>query len=121
MPKLTIFTALSIGFCAGFFCTSLVGSTLRLLFAILGKSTGPAPQPFSPKRTLWALPLLLLQPGVWVLLAIPYLCYLIYSGRVSRTWGWFFLGFFFSIAYISALVFFAMRKAKRRRAGAVGA
>jgi hypothetical protein len=120
MLKLTTLTALCIGFFAGFFCMSLVGGTVRLLYAMLGKGTG-AGQPFPPKRTLWALPLLLLRPGVWILLAIPYLFYLIYSGRVSRTWAWSFVGFFFSIVYVSTLAFLVMRKAKRKRARAVGA
>ena len=121
MPKLTTLTALSIGFAAGFLCTSFIARTLRMLFAILGKSTG-APPPFFPKRTLWAaLPLLLLQPGVWILLAITYFCYLAYSGRVSSTWGWAVVGFFLSIAYMSAVVFLAMRNARRKRARAVGA
>jgi hypothetical protein len=116
----TTLTALCIGFCAGFLCTSFVGSTLRLLYAMLGRSTG-ASQPFAPKRTLWALPLLLLQPGVWVLVAIPYLCYLAYSGRISAKWAWSVVGFFLSIAYMSVMVLWAMRRAKRKRARAVGA
>ena len=121
MPKLTTLTALGIGFCAGFFCMSFITRMLRLLFAILGKSTG-VPPPFFPKGPLWAaLPLLLLQPGVWILLAIPYLCYLAYSGRVSGTWGWAVVGFFLSIAYMSAVVYLAIRKARRKRARAVGA
>ncbi len=117
---LTPLTTLFIGFFAGFFCMSLVGSTLRMLYAMLGKGTR-ASQPFAPRKTVWALPLLLLRPGVWVLFAIPYLCYLIYSGRASTTWAWSFVGLFFSIAYTSTLVFLAMRKAQRKRARAVGA
>jgi hypothetical protein len=115
MPKLTTLTALSIGFCAGFLCVLFITSTLRLLFATLGKSDG-TPPPFAPKRTLWALPLLLLQPGVWVLLAVPYLCYLAYSGRISTTWGWAVVGFVLSIGYMSGLVFLARRRARRKRA-----
>ena len=120
MLKVTTLTALTIGFCAGFVCTSFIGSTLRLLLAILGKSPG-APHPFAPKKTLWAIPQLLLQPGVWVLLAIPYLCYLAYSGRISSTWGWAVVGFVLSIGYMSAVVFLARRKARRKRARAVDA
>jgi hypothetical protein len=121
MPKLTALTALGIGFAAGFFCTSFITGMLRMLFAILGKSAGPPP-PFFPKRPLWAaLPLLLLHPGVWILLAIPYLCYLAYSGRVSSTWGWAVVGFFLSIAYMSGLMYWALRRARRKRARAVGA
>ena len=48
-------TALCIGFCAGFPCTSFVGSTLRLLYAMLGRGTG-ASRPFAPKRTLSGAP-----------------------------------------------------------------
>jgi hypothetical protein len=117
---LTPLTAFSIGFIAGFFCTSLVGSTIRVLYAILGKGMRVS-QPFAPKKALWALPLLLVRPGVWVLLAIPYLCYLIYSGRVSPTWTWSMVGLFSSIAYLSTLVFLAMRKSRRRRSRAPGA
>ena len=120
MLKLTTFTALSIGFIAGFVCVSFFGSALRMLLSILGKSTGP-PHPFVPKRTLWALPLLLLQPGVWVLLAIPYLCYLAYSGHISSTWGWAPVGFVVSIGYMIALLLWARRRARRKRARAVGA
>jgi hypothetical protein len=99
----TTLTALSIGFAAGFLCMSFVGSTLRLLSAMLGRSTS-APQPFAPRKTLWALPLLLLQPGVWALVAIPYLCYLAYSGRISARWAWSVVGFFLSIAYMSVMM-----------------
>jgi hypothetical protein len=120
MPQLTTLTALCIGFGAGFVCVSFVGSTLRLLYAMLGRSIG-APPPFAPKRTLWALPLLLLQPGVWVLIGIPYLCYLVYSGRIASRWAWSVVGFFLSIAFMSVMTFLAMRKAKRKRARAMGA
>jgi hypothetical protein len=116
----TTLTALCIGVCAGFLCTSFVGSTLSRLYAMLGRSTS-ASQPFAPKRTLWALPLLLLQPGVWVLVAIPYLCYLAYSGRISAKWAWSVVGFFLSIAYAGVLMLWARRRAKRKRARAVGA
>ena len=120
MLKLTTLTALSIGFVAGFVCMSFIGSALRMLLAILGKSPG-GPHPFAPRRTLWALPLLLLQPGVWVLLAIPYLCHLAYSGRISSAWAWAVVGFALSIGYMSAVVLLARRKARRKRARAVGA
>ena len=120
MLKLTTFTALSIGFIAGFACMSFIGRALRMLLSILGKNAGP-PHPFVAKRMLWALPLLLLQPGVWVLLAIPYLCYLAYSGGISSTWGWAPVGFVLSIGYMSALVLWARRKARRKRTRAVGA
>jgi hypothetical protein len=120
MPEVSTLTVVCVGFCAGFFFMSFVTRALRMLYAMLGKGTG-ASQPFAPKRTLWALPLLLLQPGVWVLVAIPYLGYLAYSGRISARWAWSVVGFFFSIAYMSVVMLWAMRKAKRKRARAVGA
>ena len=120
MAELSTLTVVSVGFCAGFFFMSFVARALRMLYSILGKGT-VASQPFATKRTLWALPLLLLQPGVWVLVAIPYLGYLAYSGRISARWVWSVVGFFLSIAYMTVVMLWAMRKAKRKRARAVGA
>jgi hypothetical protein len=120
MPEVSTLAVVGVGFCAGFFFVSFVTRALRVLYAMLGKGTG-ASQPFPPKRTLWALPLLLLQPGVWALVAIPYLCYLAYSGRIPARWAWSVVGFFLSIAYMCVLMLWAMRRAKRKRARAVGA
>jgi hypothetical protein len=120
MPELSTLAVVCVGFIAGFFFISFATRALRMLYVMLGKATG-ASQPFAPTKTLWALPLLLLQPGVWVLVAIPWLCYLAYSGRISARWAWTVVGFFLSIAYMSVVIFWAMRKAKRRRARAVGA
>jgi hypothetical protein len=120
MSKLSTLTIVSVGFCAGFLFVAFVTSALRMLYSILGKGMRPS-QPFPPKRTLWALPLLLLQPGLWILIAIPYFCYLVYSGRMATEWAWSIAGFFLSIAYMILALFWAMRRAKRKRARAVSA
>jgi len=120
MSRVSTLTVICVGFCAGVFFVAFVASALRLLYSILGIGTRPS-QPFPPKRTLWALPLLLLQPGVWILVAIPYLCYLMYSGRIASEWAWSIVGFFLSIAYMISAMFWAMRRAKRKRARAAGA
>jgi len=120
MPVLNTLAVTLGGFLAGFIGTQLVTRALRLLYALLGKSTGE-PQKYVPQRRLWTIPLLFLHPGVWVLVGVPFLGYLAYSGRVAAIWGWFVGGFILSVAYVSTLVLFALRKLKRKRASAAGA
>ena len=93
---------------------------LRLLFTLLGKSTGE-PQKFAPNRRLWAIPLLLLHPASWALLGVLYLSYLAYAGRVAALWGWFVGSFFLSIVVMWTVVVIALYRLRRKRSRVAGA
>jgi hypothetical protein len=120
MPNLTTVAVVFAGFFAGVVWNQLFTRALRLLFTLLGKSTGE-PQKFAPKRRSWAIPLLLLHPACWLLLGILYLSYLTAVGRVAAIWGWFVGGFFLSVVVMWAVVLVTLHKLKLKRSRGAGA
>ena len=120
MPQLTTLAAVFGGLFAGMIGGQLLTRGLRLLYALLGKSTGE-PKNLVPKRRLWAIPLLLLHPGSWVLVGIPYLGYLAYSRRIPTFWGWFVCGFLLSLVLVFGAATLAVWKIRRKRSHAAGA
>jgi hypothetical protein len=101
------------GIFAGMFGFQLITRGMRLLYALLGKSTGE-PKRLVPAKRLWAIPLLLLYPGTWVPVAIAYLSFAVYTGRVGSVWGWFLSGVLLGIAGMCAVVLNALRRIRRK-------
>ena len=120
MPNLTTLAVAFGCFFAGVVWNQLFTRALRLLFTLLGKSTGE-PQKFAPKRRLWAIPLLLLHPASWALLGVLYLSYLAYVGRVVALWGWFVGSFFLSIVVMWTVAVIALYRLRRKRSRVAGA
>ena len=120
MPSTSTLAIVAAGFFAGFIGTMLFTRALRLLYTLLGRSQGE-PQRFVPKKRVWAIPFLVLHPGVWFLVGIPALAYLAYSGRIPAVWGWFVVGFCLSVVYMGTLLLFAIHRLRRKRARAAGA
>jgi amino acid permease len=120
MPNLTTLAAAFGGFFAGVVWNQLFTRGLRLLFTLLGKSTGE-PRKFVPKPRSWAIPLLLLHPASLSLFAVLYLGYLAYAGRVAALWDWFLRSFFLSIVVMWTVVVIAVYRLRRKRSRAAGA
>jgi hypothetical protein len=112
---------ITLGGClAGAFETMLLGRVARLPASLLGKKLPEVQGPL-PKRRAWAIPLLFLHPASILLMAMFWLSYLLYVGRVASIWGWFIGAFFCSIILMYGLGFYAFSKAKRRHAESGGA
>jgi hypothetical protein len=120
MPYITAIWIAFGGFFAGLIWLQFFGRAIRLILTASGKVTIGA-APFVPKGGRWAIPLLLINPAPWLLLAILWLAYATYSGLVPSMWAWFVGGFFLSVLLNWSMVFVVVYRAKKKRTRAEAA
>ena len=120
MPNLSTLAVVFGGLFAAVAWNQLFIRAFRLLWTLLGKSTGE-PHKFTPKRRTWAIPLLLLHPASWILLGVLYLGYLAYVGRVAAVWGWFVGVFFLTSLTMWTVVIVTVYRLRRKRSRVAGA
>ena len=106
---------LAIGFVVGLLSGVFVSHWLALVLEILGVRGAAMPQRH-PERRFRRLPLMLLHPITWLLVATIWIAIRVVDGTLSPAWGWGVLGYYLNFVFVGTIVTIAMRSQRKKQA-----